>query len=156
MKSIMGIGHVAIRVKDIDRTLDFYVGKLGFPEMIRLDRDGRLWLVYLRITDDQYLEVFPEAVGDRAPEREANGLNHICLEVDGIDRVGRGARSCRHAADQPEEDGRRRQLAGLGRGSGRQPHRAHADGEATACRRSADRTAARARVMTAQMRAGPA
>jgi len=87
MKSIMGIGHVAIRVKDIDRTLAFYVGKLGFSEMMRLDRDGRLWLLYLRITDDQYLEVFPEAVGDRAPERDANGLNHLCLEVDSIDRA---------------------------------------------------------------------
>jgi multiple sugar transport system permease protein len=62
MKSITGIGHVAIRVKDIGRTLDFYVGKLGFSEMMRLDRDGRLWLLYLRITDDQYLEIFPEAV----------------------------------------------------------------------------------------------
>jgi lactoylglutathione lyase len=84
MKSIVGIGHVAIRVKDIDRTLDFYVGKLGFSEMMRLDRDGRLWLLYLRITDTQYLEVFPEAQGDRAPPREANGLNHLCLEVDSI------------------------------------------------------------------------
>src|SRR5215211_3252053 len=87
MKSIVGIGHVAIRVKDIDRTLDFYVGKLGFSEMMRLDRDGRLWLLYLRITDTQYLEVFPEAQGDRAPPREANGLNHLCLEVDDIDRA---------------------------------------------------------------------
>jgi lactoylglutathione lyase len=85
MKSITGIGHVAIRVKDIDRTLGFYVGKLGFSEMMRLDRDGRLWLLYLRITDDQYLEVFPEAAGDRAPPPEANGLNHMCLTVDSID-----------------------------------------------------------------------
>jgi lactoylglutathione lyase len=85
MKSVVGIGHVAIRVKDVDRTLDFYVGKLGFSEMMRLDRDGRLWLLYLRITDTQFLEVFPEATGDRAPPREANGLNHLCLEVNSID-----------------------------------------------------------------------
>ena len=62
------LGHVALKVKDVDKSLDFYVNKLGFPEMLRLHRDdGRLWLVYLRITDDQYLELFPEAVGDRAP-----------------------------------------------------------------------------------------
>lgn len=42
MKSVVGIGHVAIRVKNVDRTLDFYVGKLGFSEMMRLERDGRL------------------------------------------------------------------------------------------------------------------
>jgi lactoylglutathione lyase len=87
MKSIVAIGHVAIRVRNIERTLDFYVGKLGFAEMMRLDREGRLWLLYLRISDTQYLEVFPEAVGDRAPPRDANGFNHLCLEVDSIDRA---------------------------------------------------------------------
>lgn len=87
MKNIVGIGHIAIRVKDIDRTLDFYRDKLGFGEMFRLDREGKLWLMYLRVTDTQYIELFPEAIGDRAPEREANGLNHICLEVASIDAV---------------------------------------------------------------------
>ena len=87
MKNIVGIGHIAIRVKDIDRTLDFYRDKLGFKEMFRLERDRKLWLMYLRVTDTQYIELFPEAVGDHAPPREANGLNHICLEVDSIDGV---------------------------------------------------------------------
>jgi lactoylglutathione lyase len=85
MKEVTGIGHAAIRVKDIGRTLDFYVGKLGFEEMFRLDRDGKLWIVYLRITDEQFLEVFPDAIGERAPPREANGLNHICLTVADMD-----------------------------------------------------------------------
>ena len=82
---ISAIGHVAIRVKDVSRTLDFYVEKLGFPEMFRLEREGRLWIVYLRITDGQFLEIFPDAEGERAPPREANGLNHVCLEVDDMD-----------------------------------------------------------------------
>ena len=85
MKSVAGIGHVAIRVKDVDRTLAFYGEKLGFKEMFRLEREGKLWIIYLRITDTQFLEVFPDAIGDRAPEREANGLNHVCLEVTDID-----------------------------------------------------------------------
>ena len=88
IKGFTGLGHVAIRVKDIDRSLDFYKGKLGFEEMLRLHRDnGDLWLVYLRVTDDQYLEVFPYAVGDEAPPREAIGLNHVCITVDDIDAV---------------------------------------------------------------------
>lgn len=87
MKNIVGIGHIAIRVKDIDKTLAFYRDKLGFKEMFRIEREGRLWLMYLRVTDTQYIELFPDAVGDRAPSREAVGLNHICLEVDSIDRV---------------------------------------------------------------------
>jgi lactoylglutathione lyase len=87
MKGITSIGHVAIRVKDIDRSLDFYVNKLGFTEMFRLDRDDRLWIVYLRITDDQYLELFPDGVGDRSADAETVGLNHVCLAVDDIDSV---------------------------------------------------------------------
>jgi len=67
MKSVTAIAHVALRIADIDRSLDFYVGKLGFAEMFRLDRDGRLWIVYLRITDTQYLELFPGGDGERAP-----------------------------------------------------------------------------------------
>ncbi|MFI4996889.1 MAG: VOC family protein [Hyphomicrobiales bacterium] len=85
MQAIVGIGHVAIRVKDVSRTLDFYVGKLGFEEMFRLDRDGRLWLMYVRITDTQFLEIFPEGEGERAAGKEAVGYNHLCLEVSDID-----------------------------------------------------------------------
>lgn len=88
MQGITGIGHVAIRVADIDRSLAFYTGRLGFPEMLRLHRDdGSLWLVYLRITDEQYLELFPDAVGERAAPEDANGLNHLCLTVDDIEAV---------------------------------------------------------------------
>ena len=66
MLTVSHVTHVALRVGDIDRSLAFYVGKLGFSEMLRLARDGRLWLVYLRITDEQYLELFPDGEGDRA------------------------------------------------------------------------------------------
>jgi lactoylglutathione lyase len=89
MLTVSSITHVAIRVKDIDRSLDFYVGKLGFQEMMRLDRDGRLWLLYLRITDTQYLEIFPEGEGERAAEREAVGYNHMCFEVPDIEQTVR-------------------------------------------------------------------
>ena len=85
MKNVKSIGHVALSVKDIDRSLDFYVNKLGFTEMFRLDRDDRLWIVYLRITDTQFIELFPEGVGEGAPPFANIGFNHLCLEVDDID-----------------------------------------------------------------------
>lgn len=90
MKGFTQIAHVALKVKDLDRSLDFYVNKLGFSEMMRLpkpDGSGGVWLVYLRITDDQYLELFPEGVGDRAPDQNAVAVNHICLGVDNLDNV---------------------------------------------------------------------
>ena len=85
MKHVKSIGHVALRVRDIDRSLDFYVRQLGFAEMFRLEREGQLWIVYLRITDTQYLELFPDAIGERAPPSDAVGINHVCLEVDDMD-----------------------------------------------------------------------
>lgn len=88
MQGIVGLAHVAIKVTDLDRSLDFYINRLGFPEMLRLNKDdGSTWLVYLRITDDQYLEVFPGAENDRAPGWDANGMNHMCLAVEDIDAV---------------------------------------------------------------------
>jgi lactoylglutathione lyase len=86
MVAFSGIGHIAIRVRDIERSLEFYTKRLGFPEMLRLAcSDGSLFLIYLRITDTQYLELFPNGVGECAPGREATGLNHLCLTVDNID-----------------------------------------------------------------------
>jgi lactoylglutathione lyase len=88
MQGITSLGHVAIKVTDVDRSLAFYTGSLEFPEMLRLhNKDGSLWLVYLRITDTQYLEVFPGAENDRAPGWNANGVNHLCLTVVDIERV---------------------------------------------------------------------
>ena len=90
MVKFTSIGHVAIKVKDIERSLDFYVGLLGFEEMLRLNyADGSLFLVYLRITDTQYLELFPDGVGDRVPGREAVAINHFCVTTDDIDQTVR-------------------------------------------------------------------
>jgi len=86
MLGITGYGHVAIKVTDLDRSLDFYRDRLGFPEMLRLkNEDGSTWLVYLRITDEHYLEIFPGAENDRAPGWNANGVNHMCFTIDDLD-----------------------------------------------------------------------
>ena len=88
MKGISSLGHIGIKVKNLEKSIAFYTETMGFPEMFRLYRDdGRAWLVYLRITDDQYLEIFPEAIQDRAPEPENNGINHFCLTVENIEEI---------------------------------------------------------------------
>jgi lactoylglutathione lyase len=88
MKGFTSLAHVALKVRDLERSLDFYVDKLGFAEMMRLHKpDGSVWLIYLRVTDDQYIEIFPGAIQDRAPGSDANGVNHICLGVDDIDSI---------------------------------------------------------------------
>lgn len=88
MPEFSSIGHIAIKVRDMPKSMDFYTRQLGFPEILRLDyADGSLFLVYLRITDTQYLELFPNGVGDRAPDRNAVAVNHFCLIADDIERT---------------------------------------------------------------------
>jgi lactoylglutathione lyase len=88
MSAITGIGHVALKVYDLDKSLAFYRDRLGFTEMLRIDKpEGGLWLVYLRITDEQFLEIFPGAENDRSPGWNGNAITHVCLTVDDLDAV---------------------------------------------------------------------
>lgn len=83
---LLRIGHVALKVADIGRSLEFYRDRLGFAEMMRLIHDdGTLWLVYLRITDTQFIELFPDGEGDRAPGKDRTAVNHFCLECVDLD-----------------------------------------------------------------------
>lgn len=91
---LTGIGHVALKVSDVGRSLAFYRDRLGFAEMMHLDReDGSLWLVYLRITDTQFLELFPGGEGDLAPGPDRTAINHFCLETDDLDATANALRA---------------------------------------------------------------
>jgi lactoylglutathione lyase len=86
---LTGIGHIAIRVRDLDRMVAFYTGRLGLAEMFRLYHDdGSLWVVYLRITDEQYLELVPN--GTSAATHKAVGPDHLCVTVADLDATVAG------------------------------------------------------------------
>jgi lactoylglutathione lyase len=78
-------GHLNLKVNDLQASIDFY-GKLGFAEFLRLtEEDGSPWIVYLRITDELYIELLPGGNGGRAGDQAATGVNHICLTTDDIE-----------------------------------------------------------------------
>ena len=84
---IIGITHVAVRVTDIDRSIKFYSEQLGLPEKFRLNNDaGEPWLVYMQITDNQFIELFPGAQGAHV-QPECAAVVHICLMVDDIQKT---------------------------------------------------------------------
>lgn len=89
MSAFSSLGHVAFRVNDLQRSLDFYE-KLGFPEFLRLtEEDGRPWIAYLKITDELYLELFPGGDGGKAVGPEHTGVHHLCLTTDDIEMTAR-------------------------------------------------------------------
>ena len=59
MPAFKSLGHIALKVRDLQKSIDFYT-KLGFPEFLRLNNDdGKPWIVYMKFADDLYLELFP-------------------------------------------------------------------------------------------------
>jgi lactoylglutathione lyase len=80
---ISTIGHAAFDCYKFEETLDFYTRVLGFEEMFRLYNDSdELWIVYLRVNDDVFIELFP-----KSGEAPATGgsYSHLCLHVDDIE-----------------------------------------------------------------------
>jgi catechol 2,3-dioxygenase-like lactoylglutathione lyase family enzyme len=83
---LTGIGHVAFRVRDLQRALDFYCGKLGLREAFRLERAGRPspWIVYLQLAENAFIELFPvpdDPVNAADPQAS---YSHACLTVDDL------------------------------------------------------------------------
>lgn len=82
---ITGIGHTAYRVGDVEASLKFYCGVLGFQEMFRLHRDtGEVWLIYLRVNDSTFIELFPGGEETTQTTPKSIGYVHLCLAVDDL------------------------------------------------------------------------
>jgi lactoylglutathione lyase len=97
--------HLGLRVKDYQAALDFYQGALGFEKVFTMHKsdfyqimqasadgsaiekkgdDDEVWLTYLRIKDEQYLEIFPvpDEEVDQFVDRQS--FFHFSLQVDDI------------------------------------------------------------------------
>jgi lactoylglutathione lyase len=86
---ISQIAHWALKVPDLEKSLAFYRDTLGFKEMMRIDHwegpmKGQLLLVYLRVTDTQFVELFPNGKGAQSPDEDTTSMHHVCLQVDSI------------------------------------------------------------------------
>ena len=87
---IRGLSHIAIRTRDLEKSLRFYREILGLEEAFRLrEEDGRTRIVYLWIAPGQFIELFPD--GRIEPERGSHmiGMQHICLETGDVEAAYR-------------------------------------------------------------------
>lgn len=89
---ISQIAHWALKVHDLEKSLAFYRDTLGFDEMLRLSntagpKETHFSLVYLRVTDTQYVELFPDGIGDKVADENTTCMTHICLQVQSISKT---------------------------------------------------------------------
>lgn len=97
---IKGLAHLAFLVSDIEASLDFYVDVLGFKKKFTLnDPDGRPWIVYVQINDNQFIELFPSQ--KPLVENKPSSYQHLCLEVDDIQATATALENKGIMLDQP-------------------------------------------------------
>ena len=76
------LGHVGLGVTDLDRALHFYCDQLGLTEAFRIKKaDGTPSLVYLRVNNNNFVELFPGATTQGTQPRGATGIRHLGLFV---------------------------------------------------------------------------
>ncbi len=97
---ITGVAHIALYVKDIENTRQFYKDFLGYSEPYSLkNKDGNgLSLTFIKINDRQLIELFPEK------KAEADRFYHFALETDDAEgmRVYLASKGCKVPKETPK------------------------------------------------------
>jgi catechol 2,3-dioxygenase-like lactoylglutathione lyase family enzyme len=84
---IKGIAHLAFQASNMDASIRFYQTAFGFePKFTLNDDQGKPWIVYLAIGNDQFIELF-YAHQPLVRSPHATSYQHLCLEVTGISQI---------------------------------------------------------------------
>lgn len=77
--------HTCVRVRDLDKSMEFYTTVLGFKEVRRLDYpEFKFTLVYLAIEEGGYELELTYNYGQTEPYDLGNGYGHIAIGVDDL------------------------------------------------------------------------
>jgi catechol 2,3-dioxygenase-like lactoylglutathione lyase family enzyme len=82
---IKRIGHMAMTVFNMEKSLEFYCDILGLERVFEIkDDDQNPWIEYVKVAPGQFIELFHG--GRRKPEEgeQPIGFHHLCLEVYNI------------------------------------------------------------------------
>jgi lactoylglutathione lyase len=98
--------HTMVRVSDLERSLDFYCGKLGLKELRRVDvPQGRFTLVFLGADENPDAQV--ELTHNWDPEEYAGGRNfgHLAYQVYDIYAFCQRLQDAGVVINRPPRDG---------------------------------------------------
>lgn len=86
---IQGIGHLAITVKDMEKSLDFYTRVLGFTRAFELSnpQTDEPWIEYIYMGNKQFIELFYGGTNDYSWKSEDRAYNHICFVCDDMQKT---------------------------------------------------------------------
>jgi len=106
----MKYNHIALSVKDLERSVEFYKEVFGFIEVKRLEREDlaiKIVLLKLNTEDDLHLELVqpyePVENQDNFSDLKTLGLKHICFEVENVDEEYKRLKSKGHEVIEPKE-----------------------------------------------------
>lgn len=80
---ILGVAHIALKTNDLAAARDYYGKYLGFAEAFSISNpDGSLEVTYFKVSDHQYIEVFP-GLKSETEDR----LSHIAFETTNAEQL---------------------------------------------------------------------
>ena len=104
---IKGVAHNALKVKDMDRSLHFYCDVVGLKKAFDInDDEGKPWIIYLKISDNQFLELFYGGTDENEVKFDIVGYHHLCLEVDDIYDIAEKIQAKGYKLDNPPAQGK--------------------------------------------------
>jgi catechol 2,3-dioxygenase-like lactoylglutathione lyase family enzyme len=80
-EGIIGIAHIAFRVSDLSREIDF-MGKLGYEESFRMTNAGKTTEVFIKVNDRQFIELYPQT-----DPSQPIGWVHVCFEAGDLNAL---------------------------------------------------------------------
>ncbi|MFW6061600.1 MAG: VOC family protein [Planctomycetota bacterium] len=80
---IKGLAHLCFNVENLQRSEEFYVGKLGLNRAFDFTREsGEKFGCYIRAGGRQFIELFERPLGEKS---DGQSYQHLCLEVDDLE-----------------------------------------------------------------------